>query len=516
MSPSRIPLLALALTLGLSAAAPAQALRPDEDRRVETYEQFRVLFDAGKYEEALPLAQLLVQLTEAADPQHEELPTAYNNLGVVQFRLGDLEGAEASFDTALETLEKTEAISSRRLISPLAGLGAVYAASGQPARAADVLHRAIAISRRANGLFNVDQLELIDALVAAYETLGNLEGIERERRYELQIVQQAYGQDDPRTLPAVTRMAEWYEHTDRFPAARIYWAKAVEIGMREGGGRNAATINGLLGIARSHRLQYVRDPESLSGPPTVVDPTTGRPEPIPYATDRVYGIKLDDAGERAALQSLEILDSTTDPPRVLLVNVLMELGDWYITEHRPEKAIPYYERAWPLMNGSVAKGESNPLLRPRPLQYRTPTAALRSLVSGRGRTVSSPIEFSMTITARGEAEDITLVNEAPENRASQVRRALERAWFSPRFEDGQPVATDGYRFIDHWFELANEPEPDRAGKEIKKGDDESDQGEAPVKLPAPDTASSSLRPSPPSGSAPLTSSRDGGGSSPGG
>jgi tetratricopeptide (TPR) repeat protein len=514
----QIPLLALALTLGLSAAAPspAQALRPDEDRRVETYERFRALFDAGKYDEALPLAHLLVRLTEVADPQHEELPTAYNNLGVVQFRLGDLDGAESSFDTALETLEKTEAISSRRLISPLAGLGAVYAASGQPARAADVLHRAIAISRRANGLFNVDQLELIEALVAAYETLGNLEGIERERRYELQIVQQAYGHDDPRTLPAVTRFAEWLEKTDRWPAARVYWAKAVEIGMREGGGRNAATINGLLGVARSHRLQYVRDPESLSGPPTVVDPTTGRPEPIPYATDRVYGIKLDDGGERAALQALEILDSTTDPPRVLLVNVLMELGDWYITEHRPEKAVPYYQRAWPLMSASVAEEESNPLLRPRPLQYRTPAAARRSLASGRGRTVSSPIEFSMTITARGEAEDITLVNDAPENRASQVRRALERAWFSPRFENGQPVATDGFRFTDHWFELANEPEQDTAGKEMKEGDAEPDQGEAPVKLPAPDAPSSSLPSSLPPGSTPATSSRDGRGSSAGG
>jgi len=119
-SPSRIPLFALALALALSVAAPslAQALRPDEDRRVETYERFRALFDAGKYEEALPLAQSLVGLTEAADPQHEELPTAYNNLGVVQFRLGDLDGAESSFDTALETLEKMDELT--RLLDEIA------------------------------------------------------------------------------------------------------------------------------------------------------------------------------------------------------------------------------------------------------------------------------------------------------------------------------------------------------------------------------------------------------------
>jgi len=470
-----LQILGLALGLTMATISGGQSLLADEARRAETYERFRASFDAGKYEEALPLARAVVEMTEAADPRHEELPTAYNNLGVVQFRLGDLVAAEESFTTALDMLEQTEAISSRRLISPLAGLGAVHAASGQPARAADVLHRAIAISRRANGLFNVEQVDLLEALIEAYDRLGNLEGIERERRYAVQIVQQAYGPDDPRTLPPLTRLAEWYEHVNRYPASRLYWARAVEVGMREGGGRNAATINGLLGIARSHRLQYVRDPESLAGPPTAIDPVTGRPEAIPFAPARVNSIRPDDEGERAALKALEILDSTTDPPRVLLINALMELGDWYVTADRLDRALPYYERAWPLMDASIAAGEPNPLLQPRPLYYRTPSAAVRSLTSGRGATVSSPIEFSLTVTARGETGDIALVNDAPEIQASQVRRALERARFSPRFEDGLPVATEGYRFTEHWFELAPETVPAEPASEA---DPDASAGEA--------------------------------------
>ncbi len=495
----RTLLIALTLALGLSAAAPspAQILRPDEDRRVAAYEQFRALFDAGKYEEALPLAKSLVRLTEAADPQHEELPTAYNNLGVVQFRVGDLDSAESSFDTALDLLEKTEAISSRRLISPLAGLGAVYAASGQPAPAADVLHRAIAISRRADGLFNVDQLELIEALVSAYETLGNLEGIERERRYELQIVQQAYGHDDPRTLPAVTRFAEWLEKTDRWPAARVYWAKAVEIGTREGGGRNAATINGLLGIARSHRLQYVRDPESLSQPSGNIDPLTGRPDPLSISQERVGLARLDPEGEKAALQALEILESTTSPPPVLLTSTLIELGDWYMTEHKPDKAIPYYKRAWPLLGDGVAGGPPNPLLQPRPLEYRTPAAAVRNLTRARGPTVARPIGFSMTVTATGETEDVTVVDDAPEGQVAQIRRALERARFSPRFEEGLPVVTTGYRFVEHWIEVQSEDEPDAEGTPAVPMEEQSENvsnatGEQePMAQPAGETPESS-------------------------
>jgi tetratricopeptide (TPR) repeat protein len=464
----RILIATTALALGFASVTPslAQASLQKEAQRVAAYDRFRELFDAGRYEAALPLARTVLELTEAADPQHEELPTAYNNLGVVQFRVGDLEAAESSFDTALELLENTEAISSRRLISPLAGLGAVYAASGQPARAADVLHRAIAISRRAKGLFNVEQLDLIESLIDAYERLGNLEGIERERRYTVQIVQQAYGVDDPRTVPALTHLADWYEDTNRYPMARLQWGRVTEIGMREGNGRNAATINGLLGIARTHRLQFVRDPESLSGPPTSLDPVTGRADPIPFAQERYGAVRLAPDGERAALRALEILDSTSEPPTVLLMNALMELGDWYMTGEKPAEAMPYYQRAWPLFSDSLVEGGTNPLLAPRPLLYRPPAAASRNLGRAEATTYARPLEFSLTVTASGETAEVTPVSQGPDGELSQVRRALERARFSPRFDDGQPVVTEGYRFVEHWIEVlpdsAIEPGADSA------------------------------------------------------
>ena len=490
----RICITTMALALGFATATPslAQASLQEEAQRAAAYDRFRELFDAQRYEEALPLARTVLELTEAADPQHEELPTAYNNLGVVQFRLGDLRAAEQSFETALQLLEQTEAISSRRLISPLAGLAAVYAAGGQPARAADLLHRAIAISRRANGLFNVEQLDLIESLIDSYEKLGNIDGVERERRYILQIVQQNYGVDDPRTVPALTRLAEWYEHTNRYRLARLQWGRVTEIGLREGNGRNAATINGLLGIARTHRLQFVRDPDSLSGPPTSLDPVTGRADPIPFAQGRYGPVRLDPEGERAALNALEILDLTTEPPAMLLMNTLMELGDWYITGEKPAEAMLYYYRAWPLFSESIVEGENNPLLAPRPLLYRAPAAASRNLGRTEGATYARPLEFSLTVTASGETSDVTPVSEGPGGELSQVRRALERARFSPRFENGQPVATEGYRFVEHWIEVlpddTAQPEPElEPGPEAAPG--EENQMAQPAGTDEPTSAS---------------------------
>ena len=447
----------LAALAFLLIAVPAGAADPD--RRADVYREFRQASEAGDYETALPLARELTQLIEQADPMSQDLPTAYNNLGVAQFRTGELDAAERSFLRALELLEATQGIASRKMISPLAGLGAVYAAQGQHARAADTLQRALAISRRADGLFNLGQLDILDALVRSYEAIGLLEGVERELRYALQVAQQQYGHDDPRCLPAMTRLAQWYERTNRFVSARSLWLRSVEIAGSEGGGRNAATVNGLLGIARTIRLQFVRDPESLQAG-LVLDPLTGQPDP--FANRMNMGpVRLDRAGEAAARQALEILDATPDPPTALMVRTLMELGDWYITAHDPASALPYYQRAWPLIPATLSPGEQNPLSSPRPLHYRPPGAALQLLSNPDVKTLSRKLEFNLSVAATGEVTGVTRVTtDAPEGEMSQVSRALAKAWFSPRFEDGQPVTTEGFLFEEYWYERAPEPAPE--------------------------------------------------------
>ena len=54
-----------------------------------------------------------------------------------------------------------------------------------------------------------------------------------------------------------------------------------------------------------------------------------------------------------------------------------------------------------------------------------------------------------------------LSSEADESQALQVRRALERAWFSPRFEEGRGVPTEGFVFTEYWHDIAP-PEPEAA------------------------------------------------------
>ena len=455
----------LVAALLVLAPLPAAGEPADPETQVAerqaAYDAFAREFEAGRYEDALPYAQQLVDLFEAQAPMSDKLSTAYNNLGAAQWRTGDLDGAEKSFSRALELLEQTQGISSRRLIAPLAGLATVYAEQGQQARAADALQRAIAVSRRAEGLFNLQQLDLLEPLVRAYEAMGALDGVERELRYMLQIVRKRFGADDPRTLPTLARLATMYEQVGRYPAARALWVQTARVGASEGGGRNAATITGLLGISRTHRLQYVEQPESMveSVP---IDPLTGQPDPFGSLGTRGGPVKLDDDGGKAALEALEILDGTPDPPKDLLGATLLELGDWFTTAREPELAAPYFDRAWPVLQETLGPGEAHPLAVPRPLYYRVPPAASRLRLSPDLRTIARRMEFSLAVSATGEVTSVQVVSsEAGDSQTAQVRRALERAWFSPRYEDGRAVPTEGFLFLEAWHDVAPpEPEPE--------------------------------------------------------
>ena len=180
----------------MDAQASATPVRPAArilalDPRMEAYVQFRQLYETARYPEALPLAKRVVELSEADANSDFELPIAYNNLGATHYQLGEYAAAEGAYKKSLDVLEATQGISSRRLIVPLAGLGAVYAAQDQHAKAIEMFERAIARSTQVQECFLmtgqrdyslrvlVDDLEDYDEFVkTVLRSVGNISSME--------------------------------------------------------------------------------------------------------------------------------------------------------------------------------------------------------------------------------------------------------------------------------------------------------------------------------------------------
>jgi tetratricopeptide (TPR) repeat protein len=440
-----------------AARQPATILA--QDPRMEAYSEFKALYETAHFEEALPLAKRVVELSDTGSDRDYELPIAYNNLGATQYQLGDYAAAEASYRASLEILEATQGISSRRMIVPLAGLGAVFAAQDQHALAAELFDRALAVSRRADGLFNLAQLPLIDQVADSRYAIADYQAVERERMYELKIAEQNFGYQDERTLPAVLKLADLYEGLKEYIAARLMYLRARDIAMKEGR-YSPAAVRSLVGIARTHRLQYTIEPETLESQQAARDDVTGEIIAKVYRESRVPPPSADSSGLKAAQTALELLRSTADPPRELLTLTLVELGDWYQATSRPQLALPYYTEAAGIYAADQDAVLGNPLSVPRMVFYRAPSASTRGLNTTTGAYIVRKAVFEFAVSETGETQDVAVVlTDMSEGQVSQSRRAISRAIYSPRFADGQAVRTEGVRFTADWYEQHELPDP---------------------------------------------------------
>jgi tetratricopeptide (TPR) repeat protein len=437
-------------------AVPRQQLKIlAQDSRLEAYQQFRGLYESARFDEALPYAKLVVELSEQDAARDHELPIAYNNLGATQYQLGDYAGAAASYRQSLDLLESTQGISSRRLVVPLAGLGAVYAAQDEHLVAAELYERAIAVSRRAEGLFNLQQVPLLKQAADSRYAINDFGGAEREYLYAVKIAEQNYGYGDPRTLPPLLEIAGFYEGLREFIAARMMYLRARDVALKDSAAYSPGAVRALTGIARTHRLQYTMDPDTLDSQQPARDEVTGEMVGKVYRESRVPPPAADRTGLKAAQTALELLRSTPNPPPDLMTQTLIELGDWFQSTSRPAMSMPYYAEAAGILDAQVAADPlaGNPLKAPRMVFYRPPLSASRGLNTLSGQYVIRKAVFSFVVSETGLPQDISVVStDMNEDQLGLSRRALAKAIYSPRFSEGKPVATAGVTFTGEWYE----------------------------------------------------------------
>jgi tetratricopeptide (TPR) repeat protein len=422
---------------------------------MEAYDEFRGLYETARFEEALPYARQVVVLSEADPERDYELPIAYNNLGATQYQLSDYPAAADSYRKSLELLETTQGISSRRLIVPLAGLGAVYAALDQHELAAGLFDRALAVSRRSEGLFNLAQMPLITQAADSRFAMNDFAGVEKQYMYALKIVEQNYGYGDERTLPALLQLASFYESLREFIAARMMYLRARDAAFRESSGFNPLAIKALVGIARTHRLQYTMDPEKLESQQPARDEITGEMVGMVNRESRMPPLAADRTGLKSVQTALELLRATSDPPKDLMTETLIEFGDWYQTASRPNLAVPYYAEAAAILEERYSSDPlaGNPLMAPRMVFYRPPVSASRGLNTLTGQYIIRTTVFSFVVTETGQPQNVTVVSTTmSENQLSQTTRAVSRSIYSPRFTNGKPVTTEGVTFTAEWYE----------------------------------------------------------------
>jgi tetratricopeptide (TPR) repeat protein len=116
--------------------------------------QVAELYQAGKFNEAIPIAQEAVELSEkATGPDRPDTALALTNLARLYKSLGDYAKAEPLFQRALKIDEKALGPDHPDTATALNNLGELYRSIGDYAKAEPLLKRALKIGGRRHGKF---------------------------------------------------------------------------------------------------------------------------------------------------------------------------------------------------------------------------------------------------------------------------------------------------------------------------------------------------------------------------
>src|ERR1700730_11005341 len=139
--------LVLACSLLVSDAPIGGAQQVDEANALE--KKVFELYSAGRYSEAIPLAQrLLIVREQALGPNNPGLTTTLNNLGELYRRQGRCSDAEPLYKRSIAIGEQSLGREHRDLATPLNNLASLYNNQARYQEAETVYRRSLSISEK--------------------------------------------------------------------------------------------------------------------------------------------------------------------------------------------------------------------------------------------------------------------------------------------------------------------------------------------------------------------------------
>ncbi len=436
----------LVLTVAHAAGTP--------DDRMAAYHEFRDAFDKADYQDALPAAERVVEMTRSQfGKDAPENANALTNLGTTYYRLHQYGDALDRYRDAITVLELQNNPTDIRFVRALHGLGSALIAMKRQDEAIAPLKRAVDIVRNRQGLRAATQLPVLKTLIEGYVATGLMADADREHEYAFSVAEAAYGKNDLRMLGPIEYLARWDEQTGRYTAARLLHTRAVQIADAASPGSIKA-VPALRGIARCFRLSYVFGEAQDS----ITTAEQQFNDPLGAGLSQTINAPSSD-GERALRDALARLG---DAPALASQRgaVLVDLGDWYLTAGSDSQALDNWRAAWKELS---AAGDTSALDQPVAVVYHPPSVAVSQRQRDADAYDKQRIDVRLAIDASGKVRDASITNPQAdrESAGKAVISAARRATWRPQFRNGEPVAVDDFMF--HEMVYVKLPKPKSPG-----------------------------------------------------
>lgn len=442
-------LLGFALCTFLAAPIGAlELLEKQRNERSDWHQEYWSQIDGEDWVEAVKSAETLVAKARAqAEDQPIQLLEALSLLGNAHLSNRDFIAAHAAFEEALALAEKHAGHASHHTLDPLKGMGFALAADDRHAQALPYLDRALLISHRTHGLFNPNQQSILRQLANSMSRTGQALDAERHVNYMLRVGERQYGKDNPEIVPLKCSVGDWHAQIGVFDHARRQYRESIRLIEKKLGPKDVALVLPLRRLAWSYVQELHFEANGLLDPYEVADPT--RTYQFKSEVDRLGNTRfISPEGQRALLRAVSILKDSPNAPQTLLMETLIDLGDWYQVKQDPDKALPFYREAAQVHASLSAtpkdrmRGAHSPFVLPQRLYYPVPGAVARSHQLDPNRSEEVYVQMQLTVAKDGSVKDAKLIDASALSRqASEIVNAMKDARFRPKLIDGEPVDT---------------------------------------------------------------------------
>jgi len=437
-------------SLPITAAEPEDEPAGPSSALDEAFREYRSMYDDGQYADAIEAGKRVIVLSiEANGRNHLQTARALTNLAIAQQKNGEYEAAVQNYEAAADIIEAVDSRLSKHLINPLRGLGNTYLDAGQPDQAILVYDRAVHLTHVNFGPQNLQQVDLLDALAESFVRLQDVEEANDIQDLSYQLYARRFGEDSAAILPALQRRARWLHRLGLFSQERYVWNQAIDVIEEEYGEDDLRLIPPLNGLART----YLYDIE-------------------PSVSNR---------GEWALRRALEIAEKHPESTPALVADSLIDSGNYHTLRGEAQKARRAYRQAWQLLSDdeNLLTIRDSSFGQPVKIRYATAPAYADEETNPIANPVFRGREFdrgvvvvNFTVNARGRTEDITVIESQPPGLMdAEVKRAVRRMVFRPRYVDGQPVSTPDQIFR-HRFGYIAERLPDDIAAAMEEAEEQ--------------------------------------------
>jgi tetratricopeptide (TPR) repeat protein len=171
---------------------------------------------AGRYSEAIPLAQrLLSNLEKAHGPFNRDVAASLNNLALLYGSQGRDAEAEPLYKRSLAVLEQLQGLDQPGIAPELNNLAALYERQGRYADAEPLFKRSLAIREKALGRDHPDVGQSLNNLASLYERQGRHGDAEPLFKRSLAVDEKSLGPDHPAVATLRNNLGQLYRSQGR-------------------------------------------------------------------------------------------------------------------------------------------------------------------------------------------------------------------------------------------------------------------------------------------------------------